>query len=443
MTVGQVIQIDRAAVERLAQERGEPAWLREWRLESWDRYTRLPTPKLERSDLGKRSFEEKWRMEADVGAALQSGNSTLGVAEDQLAGPDGDGRAEAAATAVFSGPGRPRIHLQASLDDRGVYVADLSTAAREREEVVRRTLGSLVSPGENRWTALQSACWNAGLFVYVPKGVRVEAPVLISYRWEDPGNPIFPRVLAVVEEGASLTLVETWSGTELGQEGASTAVVDEYLVEANGELRVATLQDLPREVTGFLTRRGRTARDARLDWAIGEMGEAYLVAEYGTTLEGPGSRSEAKVVAVGTGRQHLDLTLHMVHRGRFTVSDILARGVALDRSDLVFRAVTGIEKGAVGTDGHQAEGLLLLSPKARANAIPMLLIDENDVKADHAASVGKINAEQMYYLMSRGIPEDEAKRLIVRGFLDPVIDRLPLADVKGWMERLVERKMAR
>ncbi|MBX6395560.1 MAG: Fe-S cluster assembly protein SufD [Alicyclobacillaceae bacterium] len=321
-------------------------------------------------------------------------------------------------------------------------MADLSVAAREREDVVRRALGQVVPPEENKWTALQSALWNAGLFIHVPRGVEVEVPLLALYQIGEANAFVFPRVLAVVEEEASLVFVDVLaSDPELS--ATFTAAVAECVVGAGAKVTFAGFQDLPRPVTGYVVRRAQAERDAEVEWLFGEMGEAYLVAEYGTKLSGQGSRSSAKVIGLGIGRQHLDLTVKMVHEGRFTESEIQARGVVLDRSNMVYRAVTAIEKGAVGTDGHQAESLLILSPSARADAIPMLLIDENDVRADHAASVGKINPEQLYYLMSRGIAEEDARKMIVRGFLDPVMGQIPLPGVRQAMENLVERKMSR
>jgi Fe-S cluster assembly protein SufD len=272
--------------------------------------------------------------------------------------------------------------------------------------------------------------------------VKVEVPLLALYQIGEANAFVFPRVLAVVEAEASLVFVDVLAADrELSS--TFTAAVAECVVGAGGKVTYVGFQDLPRPVTGYVVRRAQLEQDAAVEWLFGEMGEAYLVAEYGTRLAGQGSRSNAKVIGLGIGRQHLDLTVKMAHEGRFTESEILARGVVLDRSNMVYRAVTAIEKGAVGTNGHQAENLLILSPSARADAIPMLLIEENDVRADHAASVGKINPEQLYYLMSRGIAEEDARKMIVRGFFDPVIGRIPLPGVRQVMENLVERKKSR
>ncbi|MDI3328977.1 MAG: Fe-S cluster assembly protein SufD [Alicyclobacillaceae bacterium] len=433
MAVGHAMELDRRVVESLSEGRGEPAWLREWRLRAWEAYEQLPPPKFERSDWEKRKLQDL-RLAPSMASAppLERFPAHL----QGLFGERGD-----RSVAAFAGGGVPYLDLE-NLAGRGVYAAELSTAVREREDLVRRALGRVVDPAENKWIALQSALWNAGLFVHVPRGAEAEIPLLALYQIGEAGAFVFPRILIVVEEGASATVVEALvSDLDLG--AAFTCGIVECLVEDGGRLRYAGFQDLPKSVTGFLVRRARAERDARVEWLVGEMGEGYIVGECGTELAGQGSRSDARVVGIGTGRQHLDLTVKMVHAGRFTESEILGRGVVLDRAETVFRAVTQIQKGAVGTSGHQAESLLILSPTARADTIPMLLIDENDVRADHAASVGKINPEQLYYLMSRGIDEEQARRLIVRGFLDPVIGRIPLPGIRRVMEELVERKMTR
>ena len=217
--------------------------------------------------------------------------------------------------------------------------------------------------------------------------------------------------------------------------------VMEVDARAGSHVTVAGIQQLPPGAEAFLRRRARVGKDARVDWNTGEFGAALSVAGLGTHLQGSGSSMSSVTVFYGTGAQHQDYTAAVVHGAPHTRSDILARGVMADRSRSVFTGQSVIEKGAVGSDARQKEQTLMLSDQARADAIPSLQIDDNDVFAAHSASAGPIDATMLYYLESRGLDPEQARRVVIRGFLEPILAGLAPPSVQERVRELVEAKL--
>ncbi len=328
----------------------------------------------------------------------------------------------------------------AALAEQGVIFSNLRRAVREHAALTRH-LGRVVEADADRLLALGAALWRDGAFVFVPEGVRVKQPLQLVSVTTTAGHGTFPRNLIVAEADSQLTLLDAYVAPQDLSDELCVAV-SEVVVGRNAKVKLGTVQDFSPRVTSLAVRRAMVDAAGEMDWVAGETGEGFGIVEFGSVLEGDGGRSSGHAIALGAGRAHLDLTARMVHVGRDTDSDINVRGVVQGRADAVYRGLTMIKKDAHGANGAQTEKLLMLSPKSRAAAIPMLLIDENDVKCGHAASVGQINPDQLFYLMSRGISEREAKRMIVWGFIDPVLAELPVDAVRAAMEKVVERKMA-
>nr|NNM91618.1 Fe-S cluster assembly protein SufD [Bacilli bacterium] len=327
-----------------------------------------------------------------------------------------------------------------ALHDQGVIAMPLSQAEAEHASLVKEAMHSVIAQNENRYVALNSALWRDGLFLYLPKGIIVEKPIVVLSVTTQGGAGTFVRHLLIAKEQAQATVLTVdLAASDLAEElhvNVSEALLSDY-----AHVTFGVLHDFPKNATNHLMYRAKLARGAKMDWVIGELSEGYTVSEFASLLDGEGSSSTSHAVALGSGRANLNFTARMVHNARFSESDTMARGVMKDRAEAVFTGNTHILRGASGSNGLQSERLLMLSPKSKADAVPMLLIDENDVKCGHAASVGQINEEQLFYLMSRGISEQEAKRMIVWGFIDPVLTRLPVTTIKEAVEAAIERKM--
>jgi Fe-S cluster assembly protein SufD len=331
-------------------------------------------------------------------------------------------------------------HVAEQLQRQGVIFTDLETAAREHADLVKPYFMKAVEAKENQLTALHAAMWSGGVFIYVPKNTNVEIPLQALFVSDDAEASFSPHVLIVAESNSAVTYVENFVSVASTSKLVQNGVV-EVFVKPGAVVRVASIHNLGESVTDLTYRRAVIENDGNVQWIIGEMNYGNSMSDTTSILKGNGSVSDAKVICVGTEDQKLNLTTRAVHFGKNSSSDMITRAVMRDQSTAIINGITKIEKGATGTNGQQTEKVLMLSPKARGDANPILLIDEDDVKAGHAASVGQVNPDQVHYLMSRGITKAEAERLIIYGFLAPVVSEIPLKNIEEQLQRLVERKL--
>ncbi|WP_372007109.1 Fe-S cluster assembly protein SufD [Paenibacillus chitinolyticus] len=331
-------------------------------------------------------------------------------------------------------------HLTERLQKQGVILTDLETAARQYPELVEPYFMQAVHAEENLLTAQHAAHWSGGAFIYVPAGVHVETPLQTLFYVDESDTLFMPHVLVVAEERSSVTLVEH-TMSSLDKCAAVNQAVTEVFVGEGAAVNVVSLHQLERDSIDLTYRRAIVEQDGRVNWLIGEMNWGKSMSDTASILKGEGAGSDIKSILVGSGSQTMNITARTVHIGKNSPSDMVIRAVMREQSTAILNGITKIEKGASGANGQQTEKVLMLHPHARGDANPILLIDEDDVKAGHAASVGQVNPEQLYYMMSRGISRIEAERLIVYGFLAPVVDEVPLEGVAAQMQALVEQKL--
>ncbi|MCH4354626.1 Fe-S cluster assembly protein SufD [Staphylococcus sp. HMSC068D03] len=323
----------------------------------------------------------------------------------------------------------------------GVIIEGLSEALINHGELVQKYLMTdAVSVDEHRLTALHTALINGGVFVYVPKNVVVEDPIQYVVLHDDDNASFFNHVIIVTEESAEVTYVENYLSTASG-EGNQLNIVSEVIAGANSNITYGSVDYLDKGFTGHIIRRGTTVADASINWALGLMNEGNQIIDNTTNLVGDRSTSELKSVVVGTGDQKINLTSKIVQYGKETNGYILKHGVMRENASSVFNGIGYIKHGGTKSIANQESRVLMLSENARGDANPILLIDEDDVEAGHAASVGRVDPEQLYYLMSRGISQKEAERLVIHGFLDPVVRELPIKDVKRQLREVIELKV--
>ncbi|MCE4962920.1 Fe-S cluster assembly protein SufD [Staphylococcus haemolyticus] len=332
-----------------------------------------------------------------------------------------------------------QVSDQAQKND--VIIEGLSEALINHGELVQKYLMTdAVSVDEHRLTALHTALINGGVFVYVPKNVVVEDPIQYVVLHDDDNASFYNHVIIVTEESAEVTYVENYLSTASG-EGNQLNIVSEVIAGANSNITYGSVDYLDKGFTGHIIRRGTTAADASINWALGLMNEGSQIIDNTTNLIGDRSTSELKSVVVGTGDQKINLTSKIVQYGKETNGYILKHGVMRENASSVFNGIGYIKHGGTKSIANQESRVLMLSENARGDANPILLIDEDDVEAGHAASVGRVDPEQLYYLMSRGISQKEAERLVIHGFLDPVVRELPIEDVKRQLREVIELKV--
>lgn len=325
--------------------------------------------------------------------------------------------------------------------DNGVIIEGLSEALVNHGDLVQKYLMTdAVTVDEHRLTALHTALINGGVFVYVPKNVVVKDPIQYVVLHDDENASFFNHVIIVTEESAEVTYVENYLSTASG-EGNQLNIISEVIAGANSNITYGSVDYLDKGFTGHIIRRGTTAADASINWALGLMNEGSQIIDNTTNLIGDRSTSELKSVVVGTGDQKINLTSKIVQYGKETNGYILKHGVMRENASSVFNGIGYIKHGGTKSIANQESRVLMLSENARGDANPILLIDEDDVEAGHAASVGRVDLEQLYYLMSRGISQKEAERLVIHGFLDPVVRELPIEDVKRQLREVIELKV--
>ncbi|WP_057896160.1 Fe-S cluster assembly protein SufD [Liquorilactobacillus oeni] len=327
------------------------------------------------------------------------------------------------------------------LEEKGVIVCDWQTALRRHSDLVKKYfMKRAVKLDEDLLTAQHVAYLTSGLFIYVPKNTVLTEP-LTTYFVQDATEKFdyVHHVTIIAQEGSELSYLENL--TTIGQEKTTANIIVEVIAEDNSHVKFASVDRLGSNTTTYLNRRGHLGKNAKIDWSMGMMNDGNIVGDFDSDLTGDGAHSEVKIVAISTGKQVQGIDTRVTNIGRHTIGHILQHGVILSRSTLTFNGIGHILKGAKGADAQQESRVLMLSTKAKGDANPILLIDDNYVTAGHAASVGRVNQEQLYYLMSRGLPKKIAERLVIRGFLGPVLAEIPSQLIRKQLMVTIERKL--
>ncbi len=339
-------------------------------------------------------------------------------------------------------PGGSKIELTESLAQKGVIFTNLKTAEQKHPELLARMLGKTVNVEEGKFAAMAGAFAQNGVVLYVPRGVTVEEP-LHSILWGPGANfAHVSHVLVLVDEGASVTYVhESASPDEMGANSMHAGLVEIQVLQ-NAALKFVELQSWGRHVWNFSHERARVERGGNLDWIFGAIGSRLTKNFTELDLAGEGSTGRMSGFYFTDGSQHLDHDTQQNHLAPHTTSDLLFKGALKGRSRSVWQGMIYVAPGAQKTDGYQANRNLVLSDQARADSIPGLEILADDVRCTHGATVGKLEAEPLFYLKSRGIPQAEAEKIVVEGFFDPIFQRIPFEGVRERFQQYIADKMS-
>lgn len=430
----------RQAAEELSYLLGEPEWLRERRLAAWDLYAQLPMPSRtdedwRRTDIRRLPIQDVWPF-----AQIHSPVSDLQALPTALVEILGDATMRSGLLIQLDAS-VVTAQLDADLAQRGVIFTDLVTAAREVPDLVQRYFMTEAVPAtENKFTALHGAFWSGGTFLYVPEGVEIALP-LRSFVWaESSGSALFAHTLLIAEPGAVVVLIDTWASPSTDEPLIASNVVEIIAHEA-AQIRYIQLQDWGRSVWNFTTQRALLSQDAILNTLNVSLGSRLSKAFIASNLVGPGATAEMLGLYFADDAQHLDHQTRQWHKAPYASSDLLYKGALKDRARTVFSGLIKVFPQAQRTDAYQANRNLILSPTARADTIPNLEIGANDVRCTHGATVGQVEEEYIFYLMSRGISRPEAVKLIVDGFFDEVIERVPVTEVQQTVRTAIARKI--
>jgi Fe-S cluster assembly scaffold protein SufB len=428
------LPVDAAAVE--AAGAGDPGWLVADRRAAFAAWQALPgesnqlyTPyiDLRAAQLAEATFVP--------GATGEPGVASLDPGEDAVIETADDGSV--------------RIALSAAARAAGVTVSPLRAAA---DDLRGRLDGGATLPDDDKFAQLTRALWAHGAAIDVPAGVRLERPIVVRWVVGTDGRALVTRTLVHVGAGAEAAIVEelTPVAAATGATGATGATAQAFFagtselsLDAGATLRMASLQELPDHVVAIQHRRAEIGEDATVQWAMAQLGGRLVRSRVDNRLVGDRSSVEQVEIVFGSDAQVFDLTSYTTHIGRDTTGDLLSKGALLESARAAFKGLITIDKTAVGTDSFLGEFGMNLSKQARSVAIPSLEIDQPDCRrAMHSSSVGPVDEAQLFYLESRGIPRDEARKFIVLGFLEPVVARVPLTAAQDHLRDLLEAKWA-
>ncbi|MEX0764143.1 MAG: Fe-S cluster assembly protein SufB [Nitrosopumilaceae archaeon] len=432
--------LSRGTVEEISKLKGEPQWMLDFRLRSYDIFMKKPMPNWG-GDLGKIDFnniyyyakasektEKNWD---DVPENVKKTFDKLGIPEAEKKFLAGVG-AQYESEVVYH-------HLREDLEKQGVKFLDTDNALKEEPEIFRKYFGKIIPPEDNKFAALNSAVWSGGSFIYVPKGVKVDLPLQAYFRINAQNIGQFERTLIIADEGSEVHYIEGCTAPVYSSESLHSAVVE--LVALKGaKLRYTTIQNWSNDVYNLVTKRAYAYEDARVEWIDGNIGSKLTMKYPGIYLLGQRAHGETLSVAFAGKNQHQDTGAKMVHLAPNTTSRITSKSVSKGNGRTTYRGLLHVAKGATNVKASVRCDALLLDDISKTDTYPYMEINQEDATVTHEATVGKIGDEQIFYLMSRGFSEEDALTLIVNGFIEPFTKELPM-EYAVELNRLVKMEM--
>jgi Fe-S cluster assembly protein SufB len=431
--------LDRKIVAQISEMKREPAWMRDFRFHSLEIFQSKPTPTwgpcidLDFQQIYyylKPSERHALRWE-EVPDEIRRTFEKLGIPEAEkkfLAGVEAQFESE-----VVYGSLRDEFHKQ------GVIFVDTDTAVAQYPDLVREYFGTIVRPEENRFAALNSAVWSGGSFLYVPPGVRVDLPLQAYFRINAERVGQFERTLIIVDEGSDVQYVEACTAPRYSSESLHAAVV-EIVVKPHARCRYTTVQNWANNIYNLVTKRAVIYEDSAMEWIDGNLGSKVTMKYPAVYMLAPGGRTEMLSIAFASAGQHLYAGAKVIHCAPHTSSRIISKSISKGGGIASYRGLVRIEKGARMAKSSVVCNALILDPQSRSDTYPHIEVAERDVSIGHEATVSRLDEEQLFYLMSRGLTQAEATTMVVSGFIEPLIKELPM-EYAVEMNRLIRLQM--
>ncbi|MBA3422672.1 MAG: Fe-S cluster assembly protein SufB [Thermoleophilaceae bacterium] len=428
-------------VEELSKVKGEPDWMREKRRRSAEIYERKPVPTwgvdlsgLDLDELVLYSPPTAGRYDSwdDVPTEMKETYEALGIPQaerEHLAGVVGVWRQEP----VYEG-------LKKEYADLGILFCSMDTAVTEYPDLVEPYfMTKCVPPQDNKFSALHGAVWSGGSFLYVPKGVKVDLPLQAYFRMEGAGEGTFEHTLIIADEGSEVNYIEGCTAQTYSVNSMHSAVV-EIFVKEGAKARYTTVQNWSKDVYNLNTKRAMVDAEGTVEWVGGSMGAKFVMLYPGSFLMGEGARADHLNVGVASGNVWKDTGAKVMHLAPNTTSNILAKSISMDGGVMGYRGLVRMGHNSQGSKARvQCDGLMM-DPESRSDTWPDIQIQNPHVTVAHEAVVGKISDEQLFYLQSRGLSEEEAASMIVNGFIEPVTKELPM-EYAVELNRLIQLEM--
>src|SRR5215216_3363658 len=427
-------------VEDISEYKNEPDWMREFRLKALQHFMDRPTPTWG-GNLGQIDFDD---IHYFVRASDKAGRTWDEVPEDikktfdRLGIPEAERKFLSGVGAQYEAESVYH-QVREDLEKQGVIFMDMDSALREHEDIVREYWATVIPPNDNKLAALNSAVWSGGSFVYVPKGVKVEMPLQAYFRINTENMGQFERTLIIAEEGSDVHYIEGCTAPVYSTDSLHSAVV-EIMVKPGARVRYTTVQNWSQNVYNLVTKRAVAQERATMEWVDCNLGSKLTMKYPSIYLLGKEAHGEILSIAFAGNGQHQDAGGKIIHGAPKTTSSIFAKSISKDKGRTSYRGLLEIAKGAAESKSKVVCDALLLDEESRSDTYPTIRIDENDANVGHEASVSKIGEEQLFYLQSHGLDEEEASKMIVNGFIEPITKELPM-EYAVEMNRLIELQM--
>jgi Fe-S cluster assembly protein SufB len=432
--------LSREVVESISEYKDEPRWMREFRLKALQHFEDRPTPtwggnlgQIDFDDIHYfvRASEKNSRDWDEVPEDIKNTFDRLGIPEAERKFLAGVG-AQYESEVVYH-------QVNEKLEAQGVIFTDMDTALREHEDLVREHWATVIPPNDNKLAALNSAVWSGGSFVYVPAGVKVEMPLQAYFRINTENMGQFERTLIICEEGADVHYIEGCTAPVYSTDSLHSAVV-EIVCKPSSRVRYTTVQNWSQNVYNLVTKRAVAQEKATMEWVDCNLGSKLTMKYPSIYLLGPEAHGEILSIAFAGDGQHQDAGGKIIHAAPRTSSSVFSKSISKDGGRSTYRGLLEIADGATESRSKVVCDALLLDEDSRSDTYPTIRIDENDADVGHEATVSKIGDEQLFYLQSRGLDEEEASKMIVNGFIEPVTKELPM-EYAVELNRLIELQM--
>ncbi len=418
--------LSEAVVREMSAEKGEPEWMLEYRLKALEAFYKLPMPDFgpDLSDIDfddviyyQKAAEHVTRDWDEVPEKIKETFERIGIPQaerEYLAGTVAQYESEV----VYH-------NMKDEFEKLGIIFTDTDTALKEYPELFKEYFSTVISPFEHKFSALNSAVWSGGTFIYVPKGVQCDFPVQTYFRINSENAGQFERSLMIVDEGASIHYVEGCTAPAYTTNTLHAANV-EIIVKRDATFRYTTMQNWSDNVYNLVTERGTVEENGTLEWIDGNLGSKVNMKYPCSVLNGPYARTSIISMAFANEGQHLDAGAKVFHNAPNTSSTLISKSVAKDGGRTDYRGQVKFGRNSKGSKSHIECDTILMDDKSSSDTIPYNEIHNSDVTLEHEAKVSKVSEEQLYYLMSRGISEEEATAMIINGFMEPISKELPM-----------------
>jgi Fe-S cluster assembly protein SufB len=432
--------LSREIVESISEYKDEPQWMREFRLKALEHFQQRPTPtwggnlgQIDWDDIHYfvRASEKAQRSWDEVPDDIKKTFDRLGIPEAEREFLAGVG-AQYESEVVYH-------QIREDLEKQGVVFLDMDSGLREYEDIVREHWATVIPPNDNKLAALNSAVWSGGSFVYVPAGAKVEMPLQAYFRINTENMGQFERTLIIAEEGSDVHYIEGCTAPVYSTDSLHSAVV-EIVVKPGARVRYTTIQNWSQNVYNLVTKRAMAQEGARMEWVDCNLGSKLTMKYPSIYLLGPEAHGEILSIAFAGNGQHQDAGGKVIHGAPKTTSSVFAKSISKDGGRGTYRGLLEVARGAKEARSKVVCDALLLDEESRSDTYPTIRIDENDADIGHEASVSKIGEEQLFYLQAHGLSEEEASKMIVNGFIEPITKELPM-EYAVEMNRLIELQM--